>query len=62
MLQVSDFQAAGHGTYYFLCYTEAHVSSLSPVEQLKQELSTKKMLFQVSQLELTKVVGQGEEW
>ena len=34
--------------------------SRTPVEQLKVELSSKNMLFQSSQLELTKVVDQGK--
>jgi hypothetical protein len=35
-------------------------SSRSSVPTLKEELSTKRMLFESSQLQLTKVVGQGE--
>ncbi|CAI8045234.1 Tyrosine-protein kinase transforming protein SEA [Geodia barretti] len=39
---------------------EVQGSSLSSVPTLKEELSTKRMLFESSQLQLTKVVGQGE--
>ena len=36
------------------------MTSRTPVEQLKLELSSKNMLLEKSQLELTKVVGQGK--
>ena len=62
VFQVSTITGISKQQYGIIsfCYAEVSVTSRTPVEQLKLELSSKSMLFEKSQLELTKVVGQGK--
>ena len=64
LFEVSNYTLWAHVLNNWLLFSSSAKTSNSPlaqVEQLKEELRAKKMLFPKSQLQLSKVVGQGKE-